>query len=137
MKSNIKLLKTYNQFHLAKLDEASLLNDDIQVILRDGNTVSIAPYYSVTIGGIKLYVFEEDFERAAKILNPHLTVNQFNSAEEGHESILCPKCASTTTFQHHSILSGILFLVVSFVPFSIPKKKYQCLSCEHVWRKYE
>lgn len=70
MKSNIKLLKTYNQFHLAKLDEASLLNDDIQVILRDGNTVSIAPYYSVAIGGIKLYVFEEDFERAVKVLNP-------------------------------------------------------------------
>jgi DNA-directed RNA polymerase subunit RPC12/RpoP len=139
MSSSYRILKTYDFLHQADLDLIQLRDEGLDVYKTDSNTVNLVPFYSNAVGGIKIYVAEEDWERAREILSNETThENDLRELfpDENIEPVMrCPNCHSTNIFQERSILSGLFFLITFFLPVSLPKNKYHCVRCDHTWKR--
>ena len=103
--------------------KGKLESEGITVILKDENTVSIDPFASNALGGIKLQVYGSDKERAEEIFNE---VRNYAVDEKG-ELIVCPNCKATKSEVYYS-RKGIFF---KLFPFFEPKK-YRCLNCNFI-----
>jgi len=132
----MKIVKTYVYSHLAHLDFAKLKDEGIDVIIKDDNIVSINPIYAQAVGGIKLLVKEEDYYRALESLNINdykYLKNEFPEEINGQRK--CAKCGSANIFQKGSLLIGLLFLLLFFIPLTTKKSKYVCLDCLYKWKE--
>lgn len=138
MADSYRLLKTYEFLHKAELDFAKLKSEEVMAYMADSNTVNIAPYYAQAVGGIKLYVSEDDFERAWELLSNDRTEEESLKEVFADDSLepaaRCPRCQSPNVFREHSLLSGLFFLFATFLPISVPKNKLHCAKCDHTWK---
>lgn len=129
----MKILKSYLNSTLAYLDSAKLSDEGIEAMLKDENIVSINTIYAHAVGGIKLIVKDEDYDKALEILN----CNEYEFLKNEYpdevisEQIKCKNCGSTNIFQKGSWIIGILFLILAFIPFTTKKSKCVCLDCSH------
>lgn len=103
--------------------KGKLESEGITVILKDENTVSIDPFASNALGGIKLQVYGSDRERAQEIFNE---VRNY-AVDENGELIVCPNCKATKSEVYYS-RKGIFY---KLFPFFEPKK-YRCLNCNFI-----
>lgn len=103
--------------------KGKLESEGITVILKDENTVSIDPFASNALGGIKLQVYDSDRERAQEIFNE---VRNY-AVDENGELIVCPNCKATKSEVYYS-RKGIFY---KLFPFFEPKK-YRCLNCNFI-----
>jgi hypothetical protein len=62
------LVKTFNTPHEAHIFKMNLESYGIECFLRDENLVGLDPMYNIAIGGVKLYIHEEDRDKAIEIL---------------------------------------------------------------------
>ena len=62
-------IASYDNYIPAHLALTRLLDENINCWLQDENSVTIDPFLSNAIGGIKLMVVKSQAERALKILN--------------------------------------------------------------------
>ena len=133
----MKILKTHLYAHLAHLDIAKLSDEDIEAMLKDENIVAIDPIYANAVGGIKIIVKDDEYERALKVLN----TNEFNYLQDAFPDepisgqIKCKNCSSINVFQKGSWLVGLIFLILTFAPFTTKKSNYVCLDCSHKWKE--
>jgi hypothetical protein len=63
------LLRRFQYSSEAVIYQGKLESEGIEVFLRDQVTIDSNPFYSIALGGIRMFVKTEDFERANKILN--------------------------------------------------------------------
>ncbi|PRX56626.1 DUF2007 domain-containing protein [Flagellimonas meridianipacifica] len=103
--------------------KGKLESEGITVILKDENTVSIDPFASNALGGIKLQVYGSDKERAEEIFNE---VRNY-AVDENGELIVCPNCKATKSEIYYS-RKGVFY---KLFPFFEPKK-YRCLNCNFI-----
>ena len=103
--------------------KSKLESEGITVILKDENTVSIDPFASNALGGIKLQVYGSDKERAQEIFNE---VRNY-AVDENGELIVCPNCKATKSEVYYS-RKGVFY---KLFPFFEPKK-YRCLNCNFI-----
>ncbi|WP_435623747.1 DUF2007 domain-containing protein [Flagellimonas sp.] len=103
--------------------KGKLESEGITVILKDENTVSIDPFASNALGGIKLQVYGSDRERAQEIFNE---VRNY-AVDENGDLIVCPNCKATKSEVYYS-RKGIFY---KLFPFFEPKK-YRCLNCNFI-----
>ncbi|MCW9708794.1 DUF2007 domain-containing protein [Fodinibius salsisoli] len=138
MSSSYKLLKTYEFLHKADLDLMKLKDEGIEAYMADQNTVSLAPYYAQAVGGIKIYVPQNDIEQACTIIsNDEVADEQLEELFEGKEfepARRCPNCSSPNIYREQSILLGLFFLLAFFLPVSMSKESYRCVKCNHQWK---
>jgi hypothetical protein len=80
------LLRTFDNYISASLMLARLDNEEIVCYLKDEYTVTIDPILSNAVGGIKLMVRADDFERASALLAGY--------DADYRESLTCPQCGS-------------------------------------------
>jgi predicted RNA-binding Zn-ribbon protein involved in translation (DUF1610 family) len=125
--------------HIAK---GRLEAEGIMCFLGDEHIVSVHPFYSHAVGGVKLKVRTHDAEQATKILREMAQVpvstNSFEA--EGHESaenaLLCPRCGSedayTTRFSRK--IFALSMLLFGF-PLPFISKSFHCPNCGHEWKK--
>ena len=85
------LLRTFDNYINASITLARLDEEGITCYLKDEYTVTIDPFLSNAIGGIKLMVLPDDFEEAAALLK--------GWDKDYREALACPKCGS-----HNAIL---------------------------------
>ena len=100
-----------------------LESEGITVVLKDENTVSIDPFASNALGGIKLQVYESDKERAQNI---YKEVRNYAIDDEGN-LIVCPNCKATQSEVYYSRKS----IFHKLFPF-FESKKYRCLNCNFI-----
>jgi Putative prokaryotic signal transducing protein len=67
------LIKRYDNYVEAHIDKGVLEENNIECWLMDENTVTINPFLSNAIGGIKLMVAKVQAERAMQILNENVS----------------------------------------------------------------
>jgi len=112
-----------------------LESEGIEVFLRDDFTVTVDPFLSNAIGGIKLQVKSSQAEEALKILKD-IDLNSDRPEVEDEIMIAnrafiktysyCPKCDSENVFyEKHSFLKSIF---TNFV-----KREHHCLDCKNIW----
>lgn len=136
--TSYKLLRTYEFLNRAELDLIKLEDEGIKVRMSDNNTVSVAPHLGPAVGGIKLFVPNDDYEQAQSIIsNPQKDEQSLEELFEGEDvepAIRCPHCQSPNIFQKRSFLSGLLFLLAFILPVSVPQDRYHCANCDHTWQ---
>jgi len=80
------LLRSYDNYINASMTLARLDEEGITCYLKDEYTVTIDPFLSNAIGGIKLMVLPDDFEEAKRLLDGFDKVYR--------DAISCPQCGS-------------------------------------------
>ena len=116
----------------AYIYKGKIESEGIQVIVRDNHTVDTDPLVSNAIGGVKLFVFREDFERAKEIL---LDISLFSVDNDG-ELLKCPNCGAekiqllTTIKDFKSFFSFLVTLFAVVLPL-YTRYKYKCEVCNH------
>jgi len=75
-------IRTYSFHNESLIDKAKLESAGIECMLADENTILVQPFYSDTIGGIKLQVNESDVEQALLILADNPEISEENEIIE-------------------------------------------------------
>ncbi|GAA3752285.1 hypothetical protein GCM10022422_42110 [Flavobacterium ginsengisoli] len=131
MKEDFKLVRSYQYSSEAQIFCGKLESEGIEVYLRDNHIVDSNPIWSNAVGGVKLFVREEDFKKASEILS---TVSQY-SLDEKNDLIQCPNCGAekvemiTSLRDTKSLVAFIFSLLFVLMPF-YSKYRYQCDCCK-------
>jgi DNA-directed RNA polymerase subunit RPC12/RpoP len=132
MEDSFTLIGRYQYSSEALIYKGKLESEGIEVFMRDSNTVDSNPLYSNAVGGVKLFVKNEEVEKATMVLSE---ISKF-SVDDNNELIKCPKCGAeqvdmvTSIKDIKSLLSFIFSILIILIPFH-SKHKYKCASCKH------
>ncbi len=61
-------IRSYDNYIPAHIDMGLLRSEEVECFLADENTVTIDPFLTYAVGGIKLMVPEEQVEKALRVL---------------------------------------------------------------------
>lgn len=125
------LLRRFQYTSEAIIYQGKLESQGIEVYLRDNNIVDSNPLYSNAVGGVKMFVKTEDFDKANEILSD---VSLY-SVDDNNKPIHCPKCSSTkidmltSVKDWKSFFSFLLYLLLLVAPVFV-RHKYKCDECK-------
>lgn len=68
-KKTFKKLCSFGDLHLAHLAKAFLMDYEIFVWIKDENIININPFYSAAVGGFKIMVKTEEYDKAKEVIN--------------------------------------------------------------------
>ena len=131
-------VKTYYYDHETLLLEPMLKSAGIDYFLKDHRTITVDPFLSNAIGGIKLQVRQEDVDRTRELL---LEIEKHKQATEQEQTIIiddiefektfgeCPKCDSDEIYMEK--LSGIKSFTGMF-----SKNRFYCKACQNEWKQH-
>ena len=100
--------------------KGKLESEGIETRLKDDNTVSIDPFASNALGGIKLLIHKFDEERAKEIYNE---LRNYATDEDGN-LIVCPICGA----QKSEVYYARKTILYKLFPF-LEQKKFRCKNC--------
>jgi hypothetical protein len=121
-------LTTASWLHEADTICMLLESNGIKTFVPDQGTVTVQPFYSHAIGGIRVQVDENDLEEARRILE-----SQSLSQDTG--LFPCPECNSDSTeYQEFSRRFAFLSLLLLGIPLLLRKRKHICHTCGHKWK---
>ena len=122
---------------------ASLLNaEGIDTYLRDETTMSSLPLHGIAIGGVRLQIKAEDWQKAKPIVDEYNTrpaspteVDEDLLAEYWEENDFCPNCNTNPVYRKKIPLLKFLLSAILIIPIFLHKKLYYCAKCEHMWKQ--
>lgn len=123
----------------ANIAKGKLEDAEIPVFLQDEMTVGMQWSLSNAVGGIKLQILEEDYDRAVELLKDDEDIEfSGNSAAPPapKSKNACPQCHSTNTWKD-KISTKAFWLSWLLLGFPLPflKREYQCFDCGAKWVK--
>ena len=130
-KSVFKLIRRYQYSSEAIIFKGKLESEGISVFIRDNNTIDAYPLYSNAVGGVKLFVKNDEFIKANEILSQ---VSEY-SLDEMNQLVHCPKCdykqikMTTSIKDTKNLLAFIFSILFVLMPF-YSKHKYRCSKCK-------
>lgn len=129
--STFQKIATFQYSSEAIIFKGKLESEGVEVFMRDNNTVDSNPLYSNAVGGVKLFVKNDDFDKATDIFS---NISQY-SLDDNKKLIKCPKCGAEQIDMVTSIKDLKSFLIFLFSVFliAIPfysKHKYKCDNCK-------
>lgn len=130
---NLAIVKTFDSAFEAHLIKGLLNSEEIESFLFDENTVATNPLYNITVGGIKLKVKEEDYDRAMEIINAS---EKHPITDDNEQEIKCPNCGSTDLYSGFKTVKSfraILATVISILLMAYPlyyNLVYKCKQCD-------
>lgn len=123
---NLVTIASFDNYIEANIVLGKLQNEGIQAFLRDEYTVTIDPFLTNALGGIKLTVMERDADEARKMLALFVA--------EKRAWLECPSCHShnveyiSNPAKSGNWLAAILSFSISSYAVSV-KKNYHCFNC--------
>lgn len=114
----------------AVIYQGKIESEGIEVFMRDQHTIDTDPLVSNAIGGVKLFVKQEDYEAAIKILSE---ISDFSLDDDG-KLIKCPNCGAekiqflTTVKDLKSFFSFLFSFLLTALPF-YNRYNYKCNGC--------
>lgn len=125
-------LKTFSSDISAHLLKTRLESEGVECFILDENIVRLNSFYDLAVGGIRLQVREEDFQRAKELIEEWEARHYLD--EENHE-LKCPSCQSTAVyagFKSFKTAAGWLTLAISLLLVVYPfftKTVFRCKEC--------
>ncbi len=133
--NNLKLLKICENAIEANRYKQILLENDIQSYIANELTIQSDWLLSNALGGIRLQVFENEWESASKILqdfdnNADFSLEVEHTIENPEFDFACPKCGSNHIYRDEKPggVFGISLLLIS-IPIKINSNNYICYYC--------
>ena len=124
---NFKQIASFDNYMLANMTLGMLQENEINCHLKDEHIVTIDPLLNPAVGGIKLLVDENDFDRAIGLLK---------DAETAYlKDISCPYCKSPSLAVEEKINKpetfwGKLKNQIAYGQTETYSKKYRCQNCK-------
>ena len=121
----------------AAVIKGRLIAEGIECFLQDELTIGANPLYSNAVGGIKLQVKIEDFEKAKAILMDNETIQdgpnskvEFEEQYTFSEKVRCPNCGSQEVSKPRLSSSSIAISIL-LLGFPLPwmVKTIHCFDC--------
>jgi hypothetical protein len=131
MEPQFALIGIYQYSSEAIIFKGKLESEGITVYMHDNITIDTDPLISNAIGGVKLFVRQEEVEKAQGILSQ---VSNY-SVDNDHQLICCPKCGQnkvlylTSITSLKSLMSFLFGFILNIFPFYI-QYKYRCEACK-------
>ncbi|MFA9388305.1 MAG: putative signal transducing protein [Prolixibacteraceae bacterium] len=139
-----QILQTFIYPHEAHVASTFLESEGITTEIRDELTAQVNNFYSTAIGGVKILVKEEDFNRGIEVLKKGGYINEIDHAEEKIEFVyinkdvntkVCPFCKSENiSIKKEPNIWTVLVIFVFNAAVPIFKKSYKCYDCEKAWK---
>lgn len=128
--TTFKKIAVFQYSSEALIFKGKLESEGIRVFVRDNNTVDANPMYSNAIGGIKLFVKNEDFDKAKMVLSE---ISAY-SLNDNNELIKCPKCGAekiemVTSIKDLKTLFAFIFSILFVLIPIYSKHRYKCDKC--------
>ena len=144
------ILCSFSHPYEAHLALALLDSHGIDAVLQDEHTVFANHLYSNAIGGVKLVVGKEDFEKALEVLKSSGVIKDPTTGVKQKVEVLesdsetdktkCPFCQSDNISVEHRMSSRIAQMISSIVstillaPVKVWSASYKCFDCGKEWR---
>jgi len=125
--SDLVKFKFYETALEANRDKQILAENDVQSFIANEQTIQSDWLLSQALGGIQLQVFEDDLEKAEKILADYHENDKFaleveHTIENPEFGFVCPKCGSNHIYRDDSSTS---FFGISL----LSSHKFVCYYC--------
>lgn len=140
---NLITVATFTYPHEAAMLKSRLEAEGIECFLKDENVLSVQPFYSAGVGGVKVQVLESEVMKAKKIADEYYANLQNENTPEIPEEeymhkdetkgVICPVCGSDDVYidKTPSRLRIITVLLLG-IPLIFPaRRKYHCFNCGH------
>lgn len=130
------LVQSFSGAIAARIIVSRLEAEGIDCFLQDELTVQTNWYLSNAVGGVKLFVKEEQVANALQLIKEGGYGDQFdeNLLLDENEHVNCPKCGSDKIHRRELNKTAIgLSLLLFGLPLIFISKKYECENCGHTW----
>ena len=150
MEEQLIVLKTYMYPSAAYPLMSKLESEGINCFLDGENTITVHPFLSNAIGGVKLKIRESDTEAALNIIRESeaISTDEVEISEEEFPAgfrygfvkveTFCPECDSTMVFRR-KMPAWQIILAIALLPLYLPllfaKKKHYCSECGYEWKQ--
>lgn len=125
MNNNYKILAVFEYSTEAHVTKSKLDSEGLQTLLMDEKTIDTDPLVSNAIGGVKLLVHNNDFEKAATIYNE---IRAYQKDKNGN-AISCPKCSSKRILIAPIQRKNVFFMLFPF----FEKTRHICNDCKTIF----
>lgn len=125
MNDNYTILAVFDYSTEAHVIRAKLDSEGCKTMLMDEKTIDSDPLISNAIGGVKLLVHKNDFEKAATVYNE---IRTYKKDKNGNK-IDCPKCNSNRILVAPIQRKNMFFMLFPF----FEKTRYICNDCKTVF----
>ncbi len=132
------ILRKYRDLPEASIAKSVLESAGIECFLADDNMVRLDWFYSNLVGGIKLFVREEDAEAATKLLDES-TPEKFDVEGVGeYDQPHCPRCGSMD-ISFDGLNKPFTFgaMWITGLPIPVTTTGWKCHACGNEWRQDE
>jgi len=124
---NFKQIASYDNYMLANMTMGMLTENNIKCQMKDENIVTVDPLLSPAVGGIKLLVEEEDFDKAVELMK--------EAENEYLKGIACSICRSPSLIVEEKSNKptgfwGLLKNQLLYGQTSTYSKGYRCTNCK-------
>ena len=141
---NRETLITFTYPHEAHMAKLFLESEGIETMMLDEKTIQVKNFLSNALGGVKLLVQKEDYERGIETLKRGGYIREEGYKEEevrivyvdkSHDDTYCPFCKSDNIAKKRGIkiLTAIIYFLLGIM-IPIFKIKYLCYDCGKEWK---
>lgn len=125
MNDNYKILAVFDYSTEAHVTKSRLDSEGFKTMLMDEKTIDTDPLVSNAIGGVKLLVHKNDFEKAAVIYND---IRTYQKDKNGND-ISCPTCNSTRILVAPAQRKNVFYMLFPF----FEKTRHICNDCKTIF----
>jgi hypothetical protein len=125
MNSNYKILAVFEYSTEAHVTKSRLDADGFKTMLMDEKTIDSDPLISNAIGGVKLLVHQNDFEKAAKI---YTEIRTYQKDKNGN-NLFCANCNSNRILIAPLHRKNVFYMLFPF----FEKTRHHCNDCKTVF----
>ena len=126
MNDNYKILALFEYSTEAHVTKSKLDSEGLKTMLMDEKTIDTDPLVSNAIGGVKLLVHINDFDKAAEIYNEIRTYQK----DKNGNAINCPKCDSNRILVAPLHRKNIIYMLFPF----FESRKLICNNCKTIFK---
>ena len=126
MNDNFKILAVFEYSTEAHVTKSKLDSEGLKTMLMDEKTIDADPLVSNAIGGVKLLVHKNDFEKAVKIYNEIRTYQK----DKNGNAISCPNCTSNKILVAPAHRKNVFYMLFPF----FEARKFICNDCKTLFK---
>ena len=126
MNDNYKILAVFQYSTEAHVTKSRLDSEGFKTMLMDEKTIDSDPFISNAIGGVKLLVHNNDFDKAVKIYNE---IRTYQKDEDGN-TMGCPKCNSNKILVAQAQRKNIFYMLFPF----FEDRRFICNECKTLFK---
>lgn len=136
-KRQFVILRRYRDLPEAVVVKSILDFDGIECFLSDENLIRMDWFWSGLLGGVKLWVRQQDIDEARSLLDQSppegFNVEGIGEFQQPH----CPKCHSVE-ISFKGLNKPVAFISAYLgLPIPLKRRGWKCHSCGHSWRELD